>query len=107
MTLSTQERAATAALVQRWLEPVWIRFSELGANQQRELVEMLEPGLTELDGAGLSRLEQAQRQWPNNPFLQYLAGQACMRRQLWGKAAQLLGVSRRTLERRVAEWQST
>ena len=91
MTLSTQERAATAALVQRWLEPVWIRFSELAANQQRELVEMLEPGLTELDGAGLSRLEQAQRQWPNNPFLQYLAGQACMRRQLWGKAAQLLG----------------
>ncbi|MEX1165448.1 MAG: heme biosynthesis HemY N-terminal domain-containing protein [Hydrogenophaga sp.] len=90
-TLPQPERAATAALVQRWLEPVWIRFSELVPSQQRELVEMLEPGLAELDGAGLSRLEQAQRQWPNNSYLQYLAGQACMRRQLWGKAAQLLG----------------
>lgn len=85
-----QERAATAALVQHWLEPVWSRFSDLGAVQQRELVAMLEPGLSELDGPGLARLEQAQRQWPNNPYLQYLAGQACMRRQLWGKAAQLL-----------------
>ena len=89
--MPVQERAATAALVQRWLEPVWIRFSELGSGQQRELVAMLEPGLSELDGTGLSRLEQAQRQWPNNALLQYLAGQACMRRQLWGKAAQLLG----------------
>ena len=39
----------------------------------------------------LARLEQAQRQRPNNAYLQYLAGQACMERQLWGKAAQLLG----------------
>jgi HemY protein len=92
-----QERAATAALVQRWLEPVWTRFSDLDAHHQRELVVMLEPGLAELDGPGLARLEQAQRQWPNNPFLQYLAGQACMRRQLWGKAGQLLGQASHSL----------
>ena len=87
---AAEERAATAALVQRWLEPVWNRFSDLDAVQQRDLVSMVEPGLPELDAAGLARLEQLQRQWPNNAFLQYLAGQACMRRQLWGKAAQLL-----------------
>jgi HemY protein len=92
-----QERAATATLVQRWLEPVWTRFSDLDASHQRELVVMLEPGLPELDAAGLARIEQAQRQWPNNPFLQYLAGQACMRRQLWGKAAQLLGQASHSL----------
>ena len=85
-----QERTATAALVQRWLEPVWSRFSDLDTVLQRELVVMLEPGLSILDAPGLARMEQAQRQWPNNPYLQYLAGQACMRRQLWGKAAQLL-----------------
>jgi HemY protein len=85
-----QERAATAALVQRWLDPVWSRFSDLDTVQQRELVVMLEPGLPALDAPGLAKMEQAQRQWPNNPYLQYLAGQACMRRQLWGKAAQQL-----------------
>lgn len=92
------ERAATAKLVQRWVEPVWSRFSELDTAHQRELVLVLEPGLGELDATGLARLEQAQRQWPNNPFLQYLAGQACMQRRLWGKAAQLLGQARHTLK---------
>lgn len=87
---TAEERASTAAMVQRWLEPVWNRFTDLDTVQQRDLVSMVEPGLPELDAAGLARLEQLQRQWPNNAFLQYLAGQACMRRQLWGKAAQLL-----------------
>ena len=52
----------------------------------------------ELDAAGLARLEQQQRQWPQNPQLQYLAGQACLQRQLWGKAAQLLGQARSGLQ---------
>ena len=94
---TADERMAVASMVQRWLEPVWNRFSDLDATQQRDLVSMVEPGLAELDSAGLARLEQAQRQWPNNAFLQYLAGQACMRRQLWGKAAQLLGQASHTL----------
>lgn len=86
-----EERVSTAAMVQRWLDPVWNQFVDLDASSQRKLVEMMEPGLSEIDAKGLARLEQAQRQWPNNAFLQYLSGQACMRRQLWGKAAQLLG----------------
>ena len=81
----------TAELVVRWLDPVWSRFAELDGSLQKQLVLMLEPGLASLDAGWLARLEQAQRQWPNNAYLQYLAGQACMERQLWGKAAQLLG----------------
>lgn len=92
------EHGDTAALVKGWLEPVWNRFSDLGAEQQLELVLMMEPGLSQLDSAGLARLEQAQRQWPNSAYLQYLAGQACMRRQLWGKAAQLLGQASHSLK---------
>lgn len=90
---SPEERTSTAAMVQRWLDPVWSQFVDLDASSQRKLVEMMEPGLSEIDAKGLARLEQAQRQWPNNAFLQYLSGQACMHRQLWGKAAQLLGQS--------------
>lgn len=95
---TTEERVATAALVQRWLEPVWSRFTDLDASQQRDLVSMVEPGLPVLDAADFARLEQMQRKWPNNGFLQYLAGQACMRRQLWGKAAQLLGQASHNLK---------
>ncbi|AOW15743.1 hypothetical protein LPB72_04150 [Hydrogenophaga crassostreae] len=95
---AVEERAASAALVQRWLEPAWSRFVDLDATQQRDLVTMVEQGLAELDATGFARLEQMQRQWPTNGFLQYLAGQACMRRQLWGKATQLLGQASHSLK---------
>lgn len=88
---------ATSALVRSWLEPVWQGFAELDAAQQRQLVLTLEPGLPQLDATWLARLEQAQRQQPNNAYLQYLAGQAFMQRQLWGKAAQLLGQASHSL----------
>lgn len=91
------ERSDTAALVREWLEPLWSGLDRLDAGQQRQLVEALEPGLPQLDAAWLARLEQAQRQMPGNAFLQYLTGQACMQRQLWGKAAQLLGQASQTL----------
>lgn len=81
---------ATSALVRSWLTPVWDRFNELDPASQRKLVLMLEPGLDELDAEWLARVENAQRAQPNNAHLQYLAGQACMQRQLWGKASQLL-----------------
>lgn len=89
---------ATAERVRGWLEPLWPRLAELDANQQRQLVLVLEPGLSSLDAAWLARLEQAQRQMPGNPYLQYLAGQAFMQRQLWGKAAQLLGQASHSLQ---------
>lgn len=77
--------------IDEWVAPLWPRFASLLPQQQRDLVVALEEGLIHLDAAGLARLEQGQRQWPNNPYLQYLTGQACRHRQLWGKAAQLLG----------------
>jgi HemY protein len=84
------EREEAAALVRGWLGPLWAILPSLSALQQRQFVLALEPGLAQLDGAGLAQLEQAQRHHPGNVFLQYLAGQAFMQRQLWGKAAQLL-----------------
>jgi HemY protein len=89
--------ASTSALALSWLEPVWNRFAELDAAQQHQLVRTMEPGLAQLDATWLARLEQAQRQQPNNAYLQYLTGQAFMQRQLWGKAAQLLGQASHSL----------
>jgi HemY protein len=84
------DHVALAQRVLTWLQPLWAGVGTLDAAQQRELVLVLEPSLQRLDAPWLERLELAQRQWPNNPFLQYLAGQAFLQHQLWGKAAQLL-----------------
>jgi HemY protein len=54
-------------------------------------VRALEAGLDSLDATWLARIESAQRANPRDATLQYLAGMACMKRQLWGKAQQLLG----------------
>ncbi|MEZ5646676.1 MAG: heme biosynthesis HemY N-terminal domain-containing protein [Burkholderiaceae bacterium] len=77
--------------VRQCLEPAWSRFETLDALQQARLVRVLEPALANIDAGWLARLEQRQRQQPDNACLQYLAGQACLQRQLWGKAGLLLG----------------
>ena len=77
-------------LARQWLLPVWERQHELGAGLKVKLVGALEEGLDSLDGAWLARIEAAQRADPRDATLQYLAGMACMQRQLWGKAQQLL-----------------
>lgn len=82
---------AMAERVRAWLDPVWTRFATLDETQQLRLTQALEPALAPIDAEWLARLEQIQRQMPNNAYLQYLAGQACMHFQLWGKASQLLG----------------
>lgn len=102
-------REDVAARVRGWLAPLWDDFGALDERHQARLALALEPDLAQLDAAGLARLELLQRQWPQNPHLQYLAGQACLHRQLWGKAAQLLGLARSglrdaTLRRRT--WRS-
>jgi len=104
-----EETRAVASRLRAWLEPLWLGFDALSSAQQRQLVLAFEPGLPQLDSAWLARLEQQQRLSPNNAFLQYLAGQACMQRQLWGKASQLLtqashGLSDAALMRRT--WRS-
>ena len=57
--------------------------------QTERLVRVLEDSMQDLDGEWLARIENAQRKRPNDEHLQYLAGCACLERQLWGKAQQL------------------
>jgi HemY protein len=77
-------------LARDWLLPVWEAQATLGDSLKVKLVRALEEGLESIDGAWLARIEAAQRASPRDANLQYLAGMACMRRQLWGKAQQLL-----------------
>jgi HemY protein len=79
-----------AHLAREWLLPVWERQEQLGDNMKVKLVGALEAGLDSLDGAWLASIEAAQKANPREPTLQYLAGMACMKRQLWGKAQQLM-----------------
>jgi HemY protein len=79
-----------AELAREWLLPVWDAQATLGDSLKVKLVRALEEGLDTIDAAWLARIEAAQRASPRDANLQYLAGMACMRRQLWGKAQQLL-----------------
>ena len=79
-----------AQLARDWLLPVWERQHELGDALKVRLANALEAGLESIDAAWLARIESAQRADPRDGTLQYLAGMACMKRQLWGKAQQLL-----------------
>jgi HemY protein len=79
-----------AHLARDWLLPVWERQQQLGDGLKVKLVTALEQGLDSIDGAWLARIENAHSANPRDATLQYLAGMACMNRQLWGKAHQLL-----------------
>lgn len=79
-----------AAQARDWLLPVWESQGELADSLRIKLVCALEEGLESLDASWLARIEAAQRAQPRDANLQYLAGMACMKRQLWGKAQQLL-----------------
>ena len=80
--------------VRGWLLPVWERMlaqpDSLPDNQQLKLVQTLESALDGVDADWLARIESAQQANPRDARLQYLAGMACLKRQLWGKAQQLL-----------------
>ena len=103
-TCSSQLRASSAArlmalhgeveLARSWLLQVWERMmqprSDIGDNLRIKLISVLETGLDSLDAAWLARIEAAQLSRPRDANLQYLAGMACLNRQLWGKARQLL-----------------
>jgi HemY protein len=79
-----------AHLARGWLLPVWERHATLGDSQRVKLVRALEAGLDTIDGAWLARIESAHQKNPRDATLHYLAGMACMKRQLWGKAQQQL-----------------
>jgi len=79
-----------AQLARDWLLPVWERLSAVDDNLKVKLVGALEAGLDSFDATWLARIEAAQKADPREATLQYLAGMACMKRQLWGKAQQLM-----------------
>lgn len=90
------------AVARGWLLPVWERMAsrpeDLGAGLRVKLVLALEAGLASVDADWLARIEAAQRSDPRDATLQYLAGMACMKRQLWGKAQQLLSQAGTSLQ---------
>ena len=69
---------------------MWEQQARLDDPLRVKLVCALEEGLDSIDAAWLARIEAAQKANPRDATLQYLAGMACMKRQLWGKAQQLL-----------------
>lgn len=81
-------------LARAWLLQIWDRMmqprSDIGDNLRIKLIAVLETSLDSLDAAWLARIEAAQLSRPRDANLQYLAGMACLNRQLWGKARQLL-----------------
>jgi HemY protein len=79
-----------ARIGREWLLPVWERQGQLSDPLRVKLVCALEEGLDSIDATWLARIEAAQKANPRDATLQYLAGMACMKRQLWGKAQQLL-----------------
>ncbi|MBC7547223.1 MAG: heme biosynthesis protein HemY [Polaromonas sp.] len=91
-----------AALARVWLVPVWEDMikprSEMGDKLRMKLVGVMESGFESLDAAWLARIESAQTGSPRDANLQYLAGMACLSRQLWGKARQLLTQSVMSLQ---------
>ena len=83
-----------ATQVRAWLLPVWDRMVGLpdarAEHHALKLVRALEAGLDALDAPWLARIESAHQANPRDARLQYLAGMACLKRQLWGKSQQLL-----------------
>ncbi len=92
-------------LVREWLQPVWEQMLTLPDTFAEahgvRLVRVLEAGMAQPDELGdrdwLARIEAAQQANPRDATLQYLAGMACLHRQLWGKAQLLLSQSTRHL----------
>lgn len=79
------------------LRRAWRGYHDLSEARQRRLVLWLEQALPALDADWLAQVEQAQQARPADAALQYLAGQAFLQRQLWGKATHLLEQAARSL----------
>lgn len=88
------ELGGDAGQARAWLLPVWEHLLAQPSPRTElhlpKLVQVLQSCLGRLDGAWLARMEAAANANPREPRLQYLAGMACVQRELWGKAQQLL-----------------
>ena len=78
----------------QWLLAAWEQVVQPEASASQELqvrlVTTLERSLESIDDEWLARMEAALISRPRDANFQYLAGMACLSRQLWGKAQQLL-----------------
>lgn len=81
-------------IARTWLRPIWEQATHtpdaLTPSQSLRLIQTLQQAMEGLDSDWLGRIEAAQRAAPQSPALQYIAGMACLQRQLWGKGEQLL-----------------
>jgi HemY protein len=95
-----------AEVARYWLLPSWDRFLKspdaLSPAQKMQLVRVLDHSLNLADAPAerewLARIESAQLAQPQDAALLYLAGMACMKRQLWGKAQALLSQAVKLLD---------
>jgi len=95
-----------AAVARAWLLPIWEQWlrtpAALSVGQKIKLVRALEQSLGHeqdpADREWLARIESAQLAQPQDAALLYLAGMACMKRQLWGKAQALLSQASQHLQ---------
>ncbi len=89
-----QQLGGSPVQMREWLMPAWERFANgnkgLPSLQTERLVRVLEDSLQDIDAPWLARIEAAQQKRPHDEYLQYLAGCACLERQLWGKGQQWL-----------------
>ena len=89
-------------LARSWLLRVWDHVMDprldAGDNLRVKMITVLEAGMDTLDAAWLGRIEAALLARPRDANLQYLAGMACLSRQLWGKARQLLTQAAQSLQ---------
>ena len=90
VSAGTPEAATHQDTARQWLQTVWDNYPSLSDPAQSRIVHALEATFDTIDTTWLGKIEAAQRQLPNDGRLQYLAGMACMKRELWGKAQQLL-----------------
>lgn len=83
-----------AAIARHWLAGVWDAVmaprSELGDHLRVKFIVALESSLDAVDAVWLARIEAGVLARPGDANVEYLAGMACIKRQLWGKAQQLL-----------------
>jgi HemY protein len=87
-----------AVMARHWLLPAWEAMTQhsesMSVAQQVRLVQALDLSFSASGGTPdtvwLARIEAAQMARPRDAVMQYLAGVACMRLALWGKAQQML-----------------
>jgi len=90
------------AVARHWLAGAWDLVmkprSDLSDTLRVKFILTLEESLESIDAVWLARIEAVLQARPGDANFEYLAGMACMKSQLWGKAQQLLSHAVITLE---------